>query len=149
MEQLSHRTALYFPTVVSSLCRLSTTRYVLSHEMLTAKMDCYHASRRNWAHLKTIFAVQLAWLSLLVVILNEVLLEGSVMAHFSLNVQEWEWHLYSIPRLNYRLLLSFYPFAKQGWEWCSTSLVPRPPRPVFVASCKRQKLGAGPGTETT
>jgi len=38
----------------------------------------------------------------LVVISNEFLLEGSVMAHFSLIVQESE--QVSVPRLNYRLL---------------------------------------------
>ena len=40
--------------------------------------------------------------AILVVISNEFLLEGSVMAHFSLIVQEWE--QVSVPRLNYRLL---------------------------------------------
>jgi len=38
--------------------------------------------------LRTIFAVQLAWMYMLVVISNEVIFGGSAKAHFSLIVQE-------------------------------------------------------------
>ena len=52
--------------------------------MATVEMDY----RRNQAYLKIVFAVQLAWMYMLVVISNEVIFGGSAKAHFSLIVQE-------------------------------------------------------------
>jgi len=53
--------------------------------MATVKMDCScHGSGRNQAYSKTIFAVQLTWMYMLVV----TFLEGSVTANFSLIAQE-------------------------------------------------------------